>query len=98
MQLKWMRSEMAPRSGKLLRAGDDDAVVALLDHPGIEGRITLLVRRFAAVDLRRDDGVGGIEVVVAHVLVEGDDVVGEALPAGRQHARCRGIAAKKPAT
>src|SRR4029077_8445831 len=44
------------RSGKLLRAGDDDAVVALLDRPGIEGRITLLVRRFAAVDLRRDDG------------------------------------------
>ena len=45
------------RGGKLLRAGDDDAVVALLDHPGIEGRIALLVRRLAAVDLRRHDGV-----------------------------------------
>ena len=34
-------------------------------------------------------------MVVAHVLVEGDDVVGEALSPRRQHARCRGIAAKE---
>ena len=80
---------------QLLRAGDDDAVVALLDHTGIERGVALLVRGFAAVDLRRDDGVGGVEVVVTHVLIEGDDVVGKALPARRQHARCRGIAAKE---
>ncbi len=81
--------------GELLRAGNDDAVVALLDHAGVERRIALLVRRLAAVDLRRDDGVGGVEVVVAHVLVEGDRVVGEFPAARRQHARRRGIAAEE---
>src|SRR4029079_7489773 len=58
-----------PGGRKLLRAGDDDAVVALLDHTGIERGVALLVRGFAAVDLRRDDGVGGVEVVVTHVLI-----------------------------
>ena len=43
--------------GQLLRAGDDDAVVALLDHAGIKRRIALLVRGLAAVDLRRHDRV-----------------------------------------
>ena len=81
--------------GQLLRAGDDDPVIALLDHPGIKRGIALLVRGLAAVDLRGDDGIGGIEVVVAHVLVEGDHVVGEALPARRQHVRRRGVAAEK---
>ena len=82
--------------GELLRARNDDAVVALLDHAGIERRIALLVRRLAAVDLRRDDRVGRVEVVVAHVLVEGDDVVGELLAAGREHVRRRRVAAEEP--
>ena len=34
-------------------------------------------------------------MVVAHVLVEGDDVVGEFLPAGGEHARRRRIAAEE---
>jgi hypothetical protein len=32
--------------GELLRAFDDDAVVALLDHAGIERRVALLMRGF----------------------------------------------------
>ena len=68
--------------GELLRAFDDDAVVALLDHAGIERRIALLVRGFRAVDLRRHDGVRAIDVVVAHELVEREEIIGEFLLAG----------------
>ncbi len=75
---------------ELLRARDDDAVVALLHHPGIERRVALLVRGLAAVDLGRNDRVGDVEVMVAHVLVEGDHVVRELLSACRQHVgSCR---------
>src|SRR5262245_14245189 len=81
--------------GELLRARDDNAVIALLDHAGIERRVALLVRGLAAVDLRRDDGVGGVEVIVAQVLVERDHVVREILPARGQYARGRGIAAEE---
>ena len=52
--------------GKLLRARDHDAVVALLHHAGVERRIALLVRRLAAVDLRRHDRVADVEMLVAH--------------------------------
>ena len=79
----------------LLRACDHDAVVALLHHAGIERGIALLVRRFRAVDLRRDDGVAEIEVLVAHALIERDHVVGELLTAGRKHARHRRIAGEE---
>jgi len=81
--------------GELLRAADDDAVIALLDHAGIERRIALLVRGFAAVDLRRHDGIGGVKVIVAQVLVEGDHVVREILSARGEHVRRRGVAAEE---
>ncbi len=81
---------------ELLRARDHDAVVALLDDAGVERRIALLVRGLAAVDLRWDDRVAGIDVVVAHVLVVGDDVIGE-LPVSADHedVRRRRIAGKE---
>ena len=61
----------------------------------MERRIALLVRRLAAVDLRRNDRVAGVEVIVAQELVERDDIVGEPLAAGRKHARHRGIPAEE---
>ena len=79
----------------LLRARDDDAVVALLHHAGVERRIALLVRGLAAVDLRRHDRIAEVEMLVAHLLVESDDVVGEFLPARREHARHRRVAGEE---
>ena len=79
----------------LLRAGDHDAVVALLDDAGIERRIALLVRRLGAVDLRRHDGVAGVDVVVAHELVERDQVVGELLARGGEQLRRRRVAGEE---
>ena len=67
--------------GKLLRARDHDAVVALLDHAGVERRIALLVRRLAAVDLRRHDRVADVEMLVAHA-------------ARRTRRRCRRISVR----
>src|SRR5215204_7370826 len=40
---------------ELLRSGNDDAVITLLDDAGMQRRIALFVRRLAAVDLRRHD-------------------------------------------
>ena len=75
---------------ELLGARDDDAVVALLDDAGVERRVLLRMRRLAAVDLRRNDRIGDVEMVVAQVLVEARDVVGELLPGGGEQ---RGLAA-----
>ena len=80
---------------ELLRAGDHDAVVALLHHAGVERRIALLVRGLAAVDLRRHDRVAEVEMVVAHEFIECDDVVGILLAAGREHAWHRRVAAEE---
>src|SRR6516225_1445013 len=66
---------------ELLRAFDDDAVVALLHHAGIKRWIALRMRWLRAVDLRRHDRVSAIDVIVTHEFVEGDEVVGE-LPTG----------------
>ena len=82
--------------GKLLRAGNDDAVVAFLDYAGIERRVALLVRGLRAVDLRRHDGVGAIDVVVAHEFVERGEILGEFLLAGAgEKLRHRRIAGEK---
>ena len=53
------------------------------------------MRGFAAVDLRRHDGIGGVKVIVAQVLVEGDHVVREILSARGEHVRRRGVAAEE---
>ena len=84
------------RAGRqLLAALQDDAAVGLLDHAGIERRIGLLVRGLAAVDLRRDDGISDVAVVVARVFVEIDHVVGEAFAAGREDLRLGGKSAEE---
>ena len=77
---------------ELLGAGDDDAVVALLDDAGIERRVLLRMRGLAAVDLRRDDRVGDIEMVVAQALVDFLQVVGEVGTARREQRGLRGVA------
>ena len=79
----------------LLCTLDDDAVVALLHHAGVQRRVALLMRRFAAVDLRRNDRVAQIKMLVAHALVERDHVVGEFLPAGGEHTRYGRIAGEE---
>src|SRR5262249_52625515 len=100
--LQWMDAaqmhEIRDRScrGELLRSGNDNAVVALLDYAGTERRIALLVRRLAAVDLRRNDRVGSVEVLVAQLLVKGNNVIGKMLAGRGENAwRCC-IAAEKP--
>src|SRR5215468_10731584 len=75
------------RRRELLGAGDDDAVIALFDDAGVEGWIALLMGRPASVDLRRNDRVARVEVIVAEVLVEPHDVVGEVLATAGKHAR-----------
>ena len=73
----------------------DDAVVALLDHAGIERRIALLVRGLTAIDLRRHDGVAAIDVMVAHEFVKRDEVVGEVLAGCGKEPRLRRIAGEE---
>src|SRR5262249_55763830 len=92
-EMKVIRQHSA--GGELLRAFDDDAVVALLDHAGIERRVALRMRRLGAVDLRRHDRVSAIDVAVAHELVEGDEIVGELLAGCGKELRRRGIADKE---
>ena len=79
----------------LLGAGDHDAAVGLLHHAGMQRRVALLVGRLAAVDLRRDDRVADVEVLVAGALVERDNVIGELLSGGRKNLRHRRIAGKE---
>ena len=84
-----------PRAERL-GARDDDAVAPLLDHPGIEVRILLLVRRLRAVDVGRDDDVRGVEVVVTKVGVEPHHVVAEALTVPREEVGAQGEARHEP--
>ena len=69
------------RRRKLLAAGDDDALVGLLDH--VEGEVLLLdlaplvLGLGAAVDLRVAEGVGQEEVVLAAQPGVVDDVLRE---------------------
>src|SRR6266487_4047722 len=93
MQLKWMTSEIAPPVASCCAPEMTMPSSRSLTTP--ERRVALFVRGLAAVDLRRDDGVGGVEVLVAQVLVEGDHVVGEILSACGQYARRRGVAAEE---
>jgi hypothetical protein len=51
-----------------------------LTTPGVQERLGVLVRRRRPVDLRRHDGVGDVEILVARLLVEAHDIVPE-LPA-----------------
>ena len=92
-QVNPVRQHAAGRD--LLRACDHDAVVALLDHAGVERRIALLVRGLAAIDLRRHDRVADVEMLVAHLLVERDDVVGEFLSGLGEHLGHRSIAGEE---
>jgi len=80
---------------ELLRALYYDSVVALFHHARITRGIALLVRGLAAVDLRRHDRIGGIDVVVPQILVVSHHVVGECLPSRREHTRRRRIAAEE---
>ena len=53
-----------------LRAADDDAAIGLLADARGKIRLGLLVRTLGAVDLRLDDRVGNIQMIVARLLVE----------------------------
>ncbi|MNL16108.1 hypothetical protein D3C87_1371310 [compost metagenome] len=55
----------------------------------------MLMRRLAAVDLRRHDGVRHVLVGLAQVLVELDHVVRKLLSASSEHARYGCIAAEE---
>ena len=66
-------------------AADHDAGVGLLHDAGVQERLGMLVRGRGAVDLRRHDGVGDVEILVARPLVEAHDVVAEA--AGRPRSK-----------
>ena len=75
---------------ELLCSLQDDATVALGDDAGAQCRVCLRVRWFAAVDLRRREGIGNVEMVVAGVLVERNQVVRIALPCCREECRIGG--------
>src|SRR5690606_14322362 len=74
---------------------DDDAVRALLVHPGVQMRVFLLVRGLTAVDLRRNDGVAAIQLVVPHVLVEPGDAFADLLSRGGEDVRPGSPSAEK---
>src|SRR5262245_23467875 len=94
MQLKWIRSEIAPPVASCWAPEMTMPSSRSLTTP-IERGIALLVRGLAAVDLRRHDRVGGVEVIVTQVLVEGDDIVTKMLACGREYARQCGVAAEE---
>ena len=84
------------RAGReLLRTLQDNASVALADHTGTQRRVCLRMGWLAAVDLRRREGVGDVEMVVARVLVECHQVVGITLPGSREECRIGGETREK---
>jgi hypothetical protein len=80
---------------QLLTTRDVNAGIGFLDHACVERRISLFVRRLAAVDLRRNDRVSDITVIVADVLVEVDHVLAVAGAARREDLRLGSKAAKE---
>ena len=71
--------------GEHLHAGDDDAVVRLAHHAqGRHRQILLEVEIRIARRLRRQHGVGNIEIVVAGVLVVAQHVVGMGVRRGQR--------------
>src|SRR6185437_1885073 len=70
---------------KHLAAADNDAVLPLLDHPGIEVRGILLMSGFCPVNLRRHDRVRYVQVVVPAEFIETDAVLREFVVAATCH-------------
>ena len=64
------------RSGtKLLRPFQHNAIVAFGDDAGMQGWIGLLVRRFRAIDLRRNNRVRQEQMMIARIFMIGGDIL-----------------------
>ena len=80
---------------QLLPAGNDDAGISFFHNAGVKRRVRLLMGGLATVDLRRNDGVGDIAMVLARIFVKVDDILGELRAAGAEDFRLRRKAAKE---
>ena len=78
-----------------LGTANDDPVIAFVDDPGIQIRWFLLMRWLRAVNLRRHDGIGRIDIVVAAEFVELHCVVGKLLTTACQNFRRHRISGKE---